>query len=137
MKKGERRKRDLLQIAYGIFISRGYESTGVDEIIETAGIAKGTYYDCFHSKEQMPEEVIGMMLEAEAEKAEAVLQADLPVQQKIAGIIASIQPEQQERIRMILILSSDLFDGHTPCAPGRGDIHGIECIPETGNQTRA
>ena len=62
MKKGERRKRDLLQIAYGMFISRGYENTSVDEIIEAAGIAKGTYYYYFQSKEQMLEEVIGMML---------------------------------------------------------------------------
>ena len=153
MKKGERRKRDLLQIAYGMFVSKGYENTSVDEIIEAAGIAKGTYYYYFQSKEQMLEEVIGMMLEAEAEKAEAVLRADLSVPEKIVGIIASIQPEQQERtidealhrpenllmhdkirgrlfdcdhiperIRMILILSSDLFDGHNPYTPAVIDV---------------
>ena len=44
MKKGERRKQALLKIAYGLFISRGYENTSVDDIIEAAGIAKGTYY---------------------------------------------------------------------------------------------
>lgn len=173
MKKGERRKQDLLQIAYGMFVSRGYENTSVDEIIEAAGIAKGTYYYYFQSKEQMLEEVIGMMLEAEARKVEAVLRADLPVPEKIVGIIASIQPEQQERtidealhrpenllmhdkirkrlfdlivpilsraaedgvreglfdcdhiperIRMILILSSDLFDGHNPYTPAVIDV---------------
>lgn len=173
MKKGERRKRELLQIAYGMFVSKGYENTSVDEIIEAAGIAKGTYYYYFQSKEQMLEEVIGMMLEDEARKAEAVLRADLPVPEKIVGIIASIQPEQQERtidealhrpenllmhdkirkrlfdlivpilsqaaedgvreglfdcnhiperIRMILILSSDLFDGHNPYTPAVIDV---------------
>ena len=67
MKKGERTKRALLQIAYGLFISRGYENTSVDDIIEAAGIAKGTYYYHFESKEQTLEEVIGMMLDQEAE----------------------------------------------------------------------
>lgn len=42
MKKGEKRRRELLQIAYRLFLSRGYENTSVDEIIEEAGIAKGT-----------------------------------------------------------------------------------------------
>ena len=44
MKKGEKRKQELLQIAYRMFLTRGYENTSVDEIIEEAGIAKGPYY---------------------------------------------------------------------------------------------
>ncbi len=96
MKKGERTKRALLQIAYGLFISRGYENTSVDDIIEAAGIAKGTYYYHFESKEQTLEEVIGMMLDQEAEAARQVLGSDAPVPQKIVGIIASLRPRQEE-----------------------------------------
>ena len=44
MKKGERRKQDLLNIAYRMFIQKGYENASVDDIIIEAGIAKGTYY---------------------------------------------------------------------------------------------
>ena len=53
MKKGEKRRRELLRIAYRMFLSRGYENTSVDEIIEEADIAKGTYYYYFQSKEQI------------------------------------------------------------------------------------
>ena len=96
MKKGERRKRELLQIAYNLFISRGYEATSVDDIIAAAGIAKGTYYYHFESKEQTLEEVIGMMIDQEAEAARQVLRSEAPVPQKIAGIIASLRPRQEE-----------------------------------------
>lgn len=96
MKKGERRKQALLKIAYGLFISRGYENTSVDDIIEAAGIAKGTYYYHFESKEQTLEEVIGMMIDQEAEAARQVLRSDAPVPLKIAGIIASLRPGQEE-----------------------------------------
>ena len=36
MKKGEKRKQELLKIAYELFLSRGYENTSVDEIIAEA-----------------------------------------------------------------------------------------------------
>ena len=42
MKKGEKRRQELIRIAYRMFISKGYEQTSVDEIIDAAGIAKGT-----------------------------------------------------------------------------------------------
>ena len=97
MKKGEKRKQELLKIAYDIFLSRGYENTSVDEIIETAQIAKGTFYYHFSSKEQLLEEVIGMMIESETETARRILESDIPVPQKIIGIITSIKPAETEQ----------------------------------------
>ena len=97
MRKGERRKQELLDIAYRMFISRGYENTSVDDIIAEAGIAKGTYYYYFESKEQTLEEVIGMMIEKETEAAGSILDSPLPVPQKIVAIIASIRPAPEEQ----------------------------------------
>ena len=97
MRKGEKRKLELLEIAYKMFISRGYENTSVDDIIAEAGIAKGTYYYYFESKEQTLEEVIGMMIDKETEAAGTILDSDMPVPQKIIGIIASINPSPEEK----------------------------------------
>ena len=96
MKKGEKRKQELLRIAYRMFISRGYENTSVDEIIEEAGIAKGTFYYYFGTKEQLLEEVIGMMIGQEAEAAGRILKADMPVPLKVVGIISSFRPAPEE-----------------------------------------
>ena len=97
MKKGEKRKLVLLQIAYKMFLTRGYENTSVDEIIEEAGIAKGTFYYYFKSKEQLLEEVIGMMIEEEAQKARLIVGSDLPVPRKIAAIMAAFRLAQDEQ----------------------------------------
>lgn len=97
MKKGEQRKQELLKIAYDLFLSEGYENTSVDTIIEKAGIAKGTYYYYFESKEAMLEEVCMMMIDGETEKAMQIVNADIPIPQKIIGIISSFRPEQKEK----------------------------------------
>ena len=97
MKKGEKRKKMLLMIAYDMFITRGYDNTSVDEIIEKADIAKGTYYYYFQSKEQMLEEVIDMMIENETKMAEEIIRTDIPVPQKIVGILTSMKPTEEEQ----------------------------------------
>ena len=94
--KGERRKQELLRIAYQMFVQNGYEETSIDEIIAEAHIAKGTYYYYFPSKEATLEEVINKMIGDEVQRARAVLTAPIPVPQKLVGVIASLRPEQGE-----------------------------------------
>ena len=94
--KGERRKQELLKIAYQMFIQKGYERTSIDDIIAEAHIAKGTYYYHFSSKEATLEAVIDMMLNNEVQRAQAVLSAPIPVAEKLIGVITSLRPEQNE-----------------------------------------
>ena len=97
MKKGEKRRVELLKIAYDMFLSRGYENTSVDEIIARAQIAKGTFYYYFPSKEKLLENVIEMMIEREAETARQIIESDMPVPQKIAAIVTSVKPAETEQ----------------------------------------
>lgn len=98
MKKGERRKQELLKIAYRMFIENGYENTSIDEIIAEAGIAKGTYYYYFESKEATLEAVIDMMIEEEVGRAKEALETSLPVPQKLVSVIYSLRPAQDEQV---------------------------------------
>lgn len=94
--KGERRKKELLKIAYRMFIEKGYDNTSIDEIIAEADIAKGTYYYHFPSKEATLEAVIDMMISEEAERAKAAISAPISVPQKIVAVIMSMRPQQEE-----------------------------------------
>lgn len=95
--KKEIRKKELIKIAYNLFITKGYENTSVDEIIAKAGIAKGTYYYHFESKEQMLEEVINMMIDEGVERAKQVVNSNLKVEEKLVYTILALRvtPEEQ------------------------------------------
>lgn len=94
--KGEKRKQEILKIAYRLIISKGYEETSIDEIIAEAQIAKGTFYYHFKSKEEMLEALINMMITEQTERAKKILSDPLPIPQKTVAVITSLRPNSEE-----------------------------------------
>lgn len=45
-----RKKQNIIDAAYSLFISKGYNSTSIQDILDEAGISKGTFYNYFTSK---------------------------------------------------------------------------------------
>ncbi len=90
------RKDELLQIAYKMFITKGYDNTSVDQIIKEANIAKGTYYYYFTSKEEMLDQVIEKMITEKIELAKKIVTENLTVERKLLGIISSLRPAYNE-----------------------------------------
>lgn len=95
--KKDQRKKELVRKAYELFITKGYENTSVDDIIASAGIAKGTYYYHFESKEQILEEVVNMMIDEGVERAKQILKTDLKLEEKLVYTILALRvtPEEQ------------------------------------------
>ena len=52
-KNYDERKEELLDAAQALFYSQGYQRTSVDAIIDKVGVAKGTFYYYFDSKEEL------------------------------------------------------------------------------------
>ena len=46
-------RKEILNAAQNLFTSKGYEETSVSDIMEMAGGAKGMFYRCFQSKEEV------------------------------------------------------------------------------------
>ena len=64
----ETRRAQFLDCAQGLFFTRGYEATTVNDIIERAGLSKGAFYHYWDSKEAL--------LDAFAERVVAQIIAD-------------------------------------------------------------
>jgi len=73
VKKPEERKREIVATACELFLSKGYDSTTMKDVMRQLGIAKGTIYHYFSSKEDLLEAVIDRVAEGEMERLKAVL----------------------------------------------------------------
>jgi TetR/AcrR family transcriptional repressor of nem operon len=52
-------KEKLLDAAQLLMLAKGFTATSVDEICETAGLSKGSFFHYFESKEHLGKEVLG------------------------------------------------------------------------------
>jgi AcrR family transcriptional regulator len=66
------RRAELLEVAGGLFQSRGYAATSVDEIVRAAQVAKGTFYYYFRSKQDVLEAMVEDLVAAMAQASRAV-----------------------------------------------------------------
>jgi len=58
VKKPDERRRELIACAQKLFYSKGYESTSVRDIVNEVGVAKGTFYYYFDSKQAILEALV-------------------------------------------------------------------------------
>lgn len=73
LKDPEVRKSEIMDTAWELFNSKGYEKTSVLDILEKAGIAKGTLYYYFKSKEEILDAVIDRALDEGAARLEGII----------------------------------------------------------------
>ncbi|HWR05602.1 TetR/AcrR family transcriptional regulator [Sporomusa sp.] len=56
--KGEKSKEQLIACAARLFLEKGYNATGINEIISSAGLSKGSFYFYFSSKKDLAISVV-------------------------------------------------------------------------------
>ncbi|MGQ9475664.1 MAG: TetR family transcriptional regulator [Actinomycetota bacterium] len=61
--KGDDRRKKIIANAARLFSAKGYHGTTVDDIVQATGIAKGTFYLYFESKEELLVEVIKNLID--------------------------------------------------------------------------
>ena len=61
LKEYNERKNEFLDAAQQLFYTKGYEQTSVSAILEKVGVAKGTFYHYFKSKEALLDSLIERM----------------------------------------------------------------------------
>ena len=61
VKEARLRRNEILDAAQHLFYAKGYDETSIQEIIDAVGIAKGTFYHHFESKQELLDHLIDRM----------------------------------------------------------------------------
>lgn len=94
VKDPEERRQEIIDTAKRLFITKGYEKTSINDILKSVGIAKGTFYYYFASKEDVLEAMVLEVVKQGAEKARTILQDEsVPV---LIRIIMALQAQAPE-----------------------------------------
>ncbi len=92
-KTPEEWRKEILNAAQNLFISKGYEETSISDIMDMVGGAKGMFYRCFQSKEEVMY-ALGNQMFFENNPFEAVKgKDDLNGLQKIRSLLALNQSD--------------------------------------------
>ena len=95
VKEPEVRKNEILDVAEQLFTVKGYEAATVNDILSAVGIAKGTFYYYFKSKEDVLDALVERRISYGVEKAEEIIASPLPPLQKLLAIIMAQKPQGQ------------------------------------------
>lgn len=102
IKEPEERRTEILDAARDLFFAGGYENTTVNDILRKIGIAKGTFYYYFESKEQVMEAIIARSAQSLADYADGIARdPSLSVREKLLRIFTGNFPEAEQKQRMI------------------------------------
>lgn len=83
VKEAEERKNEILDVAERLFGTKGFDNTSTNDILNEIGIARGTLYYHFKSKEDILDAMIERMSRQLIKKAADIFnQKDIPVLQR-------------------------------------------------------
>ncbi|WP_289757331.1 TetR/AcrR family transcriptional regulator [Faecalibaculum rodentium] len=92
VKDAAARRSEILDAAEKLFGTKGYDATSTGDILRELGIARGTLYYHFKSKEDILDVMIDRLTQALAARAAEVLdRKDIPVLQRLTLMIQSLQ----------------------------------------------
>ncbi|MDD4843318.1 MAG: TetR/AcrR family transcriptional regulator [Anaerotignum sp.] len=96
IKEHDERKNEIIDTAQKLFSIKGYSLCSVNEILTEIGIAKGTFYHYFKSKEEVLDAIIARTTEIIIGRAEAAAKMkDISPLDKIMNIFLSIRIENE------------------------------------------
>ena len=67
------RRNEIVDVVQALFTSKGYDNTSVQDILDGAGIAKGTFYHYFDSKVALLDALVARLTDATLRMVEPIV----------------------------------------------------------------
>lgn len=96
VKEAVERRNEILDVAERLFCTKGYDNTSTNDILADIGIARGTLYYHFSSKEDILDAMIDRILDGTIRKAESIaLDEAVPVLERLTQTVLAANVDTQ------------------------------------------
>lgn len=91
VKTAEERKNEILDVAEQLFAEKGFDNASTNDIINKIGIARGTLYHHFASKEEILDAMVERMTSQSISRAAAVIaDKSIPLLERLSAAVISL-----------------------------------------------
>ncbi|MCL1963922.1 MAG: TetR/AcrR family transcriptional regulator [Firmicutes bacterium] len=105
IKEADERKNEILDAAESLFITKGYDSTTISDMLDAMGIARGTLYYHYKSKEEVLDGIIARLIAAGVAAAEAIADdCTLSATEKLLQIMLAQRPDHTRQEQLVVTL---------------------------------
>ena len=104
MKKGDLRKREILNAAEALFCQKGYEQTSIQDILDVLNTSKGSFYHHFVSKEALLEGICQKRAEQIYQTALSSVNEQLSAADNLNQLLSGMIPFRDEKLVFLLML---------------------------------
>ncbi len=102
VKEHDERKNEILDVSQRLFTEKGYDKCSVNEIINEIGIAKGTFYHYFKSKEEVLDAIIDRTTKMIIERATLVgNNQEMSPREKFLKVFLAIRVEDEQQLKLL------------------------------------
>ena len=96
VKEATERKNEILDIAEKLFCTNGYDNTSTNDILAEIGIARGTLYYHFKSKEEILDAMIDRILEEIIRRVKVIaIDESIPVLERLTNAVLAANVDNQ------------------------------------------
>jgi len=101
-KSAEERKNEILDVAEQLFVEKGFDNTSTNDIINEIGIARGTLYYHFKSKEDILDTIVERIrCEKITEAAAIVADRKIPILERLTGSVLALNIEGEVGVEVL------------------------------------
>jgi len=109
IKDYDERLNELLDAAQHLFFQKGYEKTSVNDIINKVGVAKGTFYHYFSSKDELLDKLVERFTLQTEQLVSQLVQKDIKALKKINYFFITIRNWKVDNLELMKLLMRVLY----------------------------
>jgi len=109
IKDHEIRKNEIVTAAQAQFMQKGYDTTTIQDIIDALGIAKGTFYHYFKSKDELLDEIVERLITDMSDRIKSILDTKKSAIEKFNDVFKLGTVYKVENIEVFTILMKTLY----------------------------